>query len=71
MMTEPEQYASVRYLVDDVQAAVGLLSGAGDLVWEARALHWRAAVYLAMGHIERADLDCARSRPCTPNAASY
>ena len=33
----------------DVQAAVGLLSGAGDLVWEARALHWRAAVYLAMG----------------------
>ena len=44
----------------DVQAAVGLLSGAGDLVWEARALHWRAAVYLAMGHIERADLDYAR-----------
>jgi tetratricopeptide (TPR) repeat protein len=43
----------------DVQAAVGLLSGAGDLVWEARALHWRAAVYLAMGDIDRADRDYA------------
>src|SRR6266566_717886 len=32
----------------DAQAAVGLLSGAGDLVWEARAVVWRAAVYLAM-----------------------
>ena len=45
----------------DAQAAVGLLSGAGDLVWEARALHWRAAVYLAMGDIERADRDYARA----------
>ena len=45
----------------DVQTAVGLLAGAGDLVWEARALHWRAAVYLALGHIERADLDYARA----------
>jgi len=44
----------------DAQAAVGLLSGAGDLVWEARALHWRAAVYLAMGDIQRADRDYAR-----------
>ena len=44
----------------DAQAAVGLLSGTGDLVWEARALHWRAAVYLAMGDIERADRDYAR-----------
>jgi tetratricopeptide (TPR) repeat protein len=44
----------------DAQAAVGLLSGAGDLVWEARALHWRAAVYLAIGDIERADRDYAR-----------
>jgi tetratricopeptide (TPR) repeat protein len=44
----------------DAQTAVGLLSGAGDLVWEARALHWRAAVYLAMGDIERADRDYAR-----------
>ena len=44
----------------DAQAAVGLLTGAGDLVWEARALHWRAAVYLAMGDIERADQDYIR-----------
>jgi len=44
----------------DAQAAVGLLADAGDLVWEARALHWRAAVYLAMGDIERADQDYAR-----------
>ena len=45
----------------DAQAAVDLLAGAGDLVWEARALHWRAAVYLAMGDIERADRDYARA----------
>jgi CHAT domain-containing protein len=44
----------------DTQAAVGLLTGAGDLVWEARALHWRAAVHLAMGDIGRADRDYAR-----------
>ena len=44
----------------DAQAAVGLLSDTGNLVWEARALHWRAAVYLAMGDIERADRDYAR-----------
>ena len=44
----------------DAQAAVGLLAGADDLVWEARALHWRAAAYLAMGDIERADRDYAR-----------
>jgi tetratricopeptide (TPR) repeat protein len=44
----------------DAQAAVGLLSDTGDLVWEARALHYRAAVYLAMGDIERADRDYAR-----------
>ena len=44
----------------DAQAAVSLLSGTGDLVWEARALHYRAAVYLAMGDIERADRDYAR-----------
>ena len=44
----------------DAQAAVDLLTGAGDLVWEARALHWRAAVYLAMGDIERADQDYIR-----------
>jgi tetratricopeptide (TPR) repeat protein len=40
---------------------VNLLSGAGDLVWEARAVVWRAAVYLAMGDIERADRDYARA----------
>lgn len=45
----------------DAQAAVGLLSGAGDLVWEARAVVWRAAVYLAMGDIDRADRDYARA----------
>ena len=28
--------------LQDAQAAVGLLSDTGDLVWEARALHWRA-----------------------------
>jgi len=44
----------------DAQAGVGLLAGTDDLVWEARALHWRAAVYLAMGDIERADRDYAR-----------
>jgi len=45
----------------DAQAAVTLLTGAGDLVWEARAVVWRAAVYLAMGDIERADRDYARA----------
>ena len=45
----------------DAQTAVGLLTGAGDLVWEARAVVWRAAVYLAMGDIERADRDYARA----------
>jgi tetratricopeptide (TPR) repeat protein len=45
----------------DAQAAVDLLSGAGDLVWEARALHHRATMYLAVGDIERADLDYARA----------
>ena len=39
---------------------MGLLSDTGDLVWEARALHYRAAVYLAMGDIGRADRDYAR-----------
>jgi tetratricopeptide (TPR) repeat protein len=45
----------------DAQAAVDILTGAGDLTWEARALHWRAAVYLAVGDIERADTDYARA----------
>ena len=43
----------------DAHAAVDLLSSRGDLVWEARALHWRAAAYLAVGDIERADQDYA------------
>ena len=45
----------------DAQAAVSLLAGAGDLVWEARAVVWRAAVYLAMGDIDRADRDYVRA----------
>ena len=45
----------------DAQAAVDLLSGAGDLVWEARAVHWRAMAYSALGDIERADRDYARA----------
>ena len=44
----------------DARTAVSLLSGTGDPVWEARALHWRAAAYLAVGDIERADRDYAR-----------
>jgi tetratricopeptide (TPR) repeat protein len=44
----------------DAQVAVGLLAGAGDPVWEARALHWRAAAYLAVGDISRADRDYAQ-----------
>ena len=47
--------------LQDAQAAVALLSGTGDLVWEVRAVVWRAAVYLAMGDIERADRDYART----------
>jgi tetratricopeptide (TPR) repeat protein len=45
----------------DAQAAVDLLSGTGDLVWEARALHHRAMAYSALGEIERADRDYARA----------
>ena len=45
----------------DAQAAVALLSGAGDPVWEARALHHRATMYFAVGDIERADRDYARA----------
>jgi tetratricopeptide (TPR) repeat protein len=43
----------------DSQTAVGLLADAGDLVWEARAVVWRAAVYLAIGDIEQADREYA------------
>lgn len=45
----------------DARAAVGLLSGAGDQVWEARALHHRATMYLAVGDVERADRDYAQA----------
>jgi tetratricopeptide (TPR) repeat protein len=45
----------------DAQAAVDELSGTGDLVWEARALHHRATAYFAMGDIDRADHDYARA----------
>ena len=44
----------------DARIAVSLLSGAGDPIWEARALHWRAAAYFAAGDVERADRDYAR-----------
>ena len=45
----------------DAQAAVGLLSGAGDLVWEARALHHRATAYAALGRTGPADRDYERA----------
>ncbi|TCO50242.1 CHAT domain-containing protein [Kribbella antiqua] len=45
----------------DAEQAVAFLSDTGDLVWEARALTHRAMVLLAMGAIERADEDYARS----------
>src|SRR5262245_36346631 len=45
----------------DAREAVRLLSGAGDPVWEARALHHRATMYLATGEIEQADRDYAQA----------
>jgi tetratricopeptide (TPR) repeat protein len=45
----------------DAERAVELLSGTGDLVWEARALTHRAMVLLAMGELDRADDDFALS----------
>ena len=45
----------------DAELAVDLLSDTGDLVWEARALTHRAMVLLALGAIDRADADYARS----------
>jgi tetratricopeptide (TPR) repeat protein len=45
----------------DAQEAARLLSGAGDPVWEARALHHRATMYLAVGDIEQAERDYARA----------
>ncbi|WP_432889022.1 CHAT domain-containing protein [Kribbella sp. CA-245084] len=45
----------------DAEQAVESLADTGDLVWEARAFHMRAMVLLAMGVIDRADADYARS----------
>lgn len=45
----------------DAEQAVEALADTGDLVWEARAFHMRAMVLLAMGVIDRADADYARS----------
>jgi tetratricopeptide (TPR) repeat protein len=47
--------------LEDARRAVALLSGTGDLVWEARALTHRAMVFLAMGAVDRADRDYVRS----------
>jgi tetratricopeptide (TPR) repeat protein len=55
----------------DAQTAVDLLSGAGDLVWEARALHFRATMYLAVGDVERADRDYARAETLHATAGQH
>jgi CHAT domain-containing protein len=44
------------------QRAVDLLGGKGDLVWEGRALGYRAKAALALGAVDRADEDYARSQ---------
>ncbi len=46
--------------LDDARRAVVLLSGRDDLVWEARALHHRAAVHLSMGAVAAAERDYGR-----------
>ena len=43
------------------QRAVDLLGGKDDLVWEGRALGYRAKAALALGAVDRADEDYARS----------
>jgi len=45
----------------DARRAVDLLSGTGDLVWEARALQHRALAFLAIGATDQADQDYARA----------
>ncbi len=45
----------------DANRAVALLSGTGDVVWEARAHDHRGTVHFALGAIDRADRDYARS----------
>ena len=55
----------------DAQAAVGLLSGAGDLVWEARALHHRASGVLSPWAISSGPTGTTPGpRRCGSNAAS-
>ena len=55
----------------DAQSAVDLLSGGGDLVWEARALHWQALAHLALGDIEQADRDYARVETLWATCGQY
>jgi tetratricopeptide (TPR) repeat protein/CHAT domain-containing protein len=45
--------------LDDLRQAATALRRAGDLMWTARALNARAAVYLAVGSTRRADADFA------------
>ena len=44
--------------LEDARHAVVVLRRAGDLLWTARALNNRAAVYLGLGSTSRADADC-------------
>ncbi len=44
--------------LEDARRAVVVLQRAGDLLWTARALNNRAAVYLGLGSTSRADADC-------------
>ena len=44
--------------LEDSRRAVAMLRRAGDLLWTARALNNRAAVYLGLGATSRADADC-------------
>lgn len=46
--------------LSDARRAVVLLTGAGDLLWEARALHHRATAHLGVGDVAAADRDYAR-----------
>ncbi len=46
---------------EDLSRALPYLRRAGDTVWEARSVSWRADVFLALGLPERAAADYARS----------
>lgn len=50
-----------RQALDDLRPAVTVLRRAGDTVWEARALTIRALCHLALGSIQRAELDVRRA----------